>query len=855
MANAPTGVPRAKLFKMISTKGISKRSVTNSDFGTVIDVQNAGFMQMGKALNSIGASVNSIAIMLEGMNTSFRDSVNAQIRSQEKIADAQDDAEKASRVREEKDIRAKRKEAGRQADDLAEAKQENRFAKVAGKVGFAAGLVAGKVANGLMNLLANLGSLFMNLVGFAALDWIAKNPEKVQKITDFIVAAGKFIYNIASWLTGVALDGISEFMENPWSLKGLLGIGKFFLVLGAVFAGPTLAKLGLKLLLKGGFKLIIKPVFQLLKGVGKLLFNMGKVAAKGIFKAGKFLVKNPKVALGLAAVGGIAALGKMAYDANQPNTGVEKGKSQAEETNAFGGMIGDPMSMLAMPDINFEDIEMPEMPDLTAGMDPKVLEELAQKQVAEKLMYSADEIKQQTEEDSQKAAESQKKKGGSFLDALKPIFQPILDLFNGVKDMFMKVVGFFKSELDDTIGFFGELFGTVKEFISPYVDKLKRLGGGLLKTIFRPYITMFTAVQKVLEMFKKKDDEKKNNEMARGGPLPQKAKGGWISGPQSGYPVSLTGRGVDFIGHGTEWVGMKGYASGGSAFVVPFDTPATRANPGLTNQRWGEAMRGGYQLPGFAEGGVFDFAKKMIKIHEGSNIVGGRHKAYLDSAKPPNPTIGYGHLIKPGDGYSMASVISQAEADKLFDKDFKHHLAMAQKIPGYKKAHPQAKAALIDLTFNMGGSFWQDFPKFTAALKAGNYERAGEELKDSAWYSQVGRRAKPIISLIKGKGTGGAGHLRSLKAPANTGTGGDQLSSLQQGQEARIESAAASRGQTTVAQAPTVTQKGQGSSGGQSEGGKPAFVGLPQRAQAAAKYMIPRFGLMNEINTPPTMLT
>ena len=36
------------------------------------------------------------------------------------------------------------------------------------------------------------------------------------------------------------------------------------------------------------------------------------------------------------------------------------------------------------------------------------------------------------------------------------------------------------------------------------------------------------------------------------------AKGGWISGPQSGYPVSLDGNKPDFIGHGTEYVARKG---------------------------------------------------------------------------------------------------------------------------------------------------------------------------------------------------------------------------------------------------------------------------------------------------------
>lgn len=72
------------------------------------------------------------------------------------------------------------------------------------------------------------------------------------------------------------------------------------------------------------------------------------------------------------------------------------------------------------------------------------------------------------------------------------------------------------------------------------------------------------------------------------------AKGGWINGPQSGYPVSLDGKRTSFIGHGKEWVGRK---AGGKAFVVPFDTPATKTSPGLTSKRMGQAKRQGYSLP------------------------------------------------------------------------------------------------------------------------------------------------------------------------------------------------------------------------------------------------------------------
>ena len=70
--------------------------------------------------------------------------------------------------------------------------------------------------------------------------------------------------------------------------------------------------------------------------------------------------------------------------------------------------------------------------------------------------------------------------------------------------------------------------------------------------------------------------------------------GGWINGPMSGYPVSLTGMMTDFIGHGLEWVGQ---ALNGNSFVIPFDTPATRKDKGLTSKRMRQAMAGGYAMP------------------------------------------------------------------------------------------------------------------------------------------------------------------------------------------------------------------------------------------------------------------
>jgi len=163
-----------------------------------------------------------------------------------------------------------------------------------------------------------------------------------------------------------------------------------------------------------------------------------------------------------------------------------------------------------------------------------------------------------------------------------------------------------------------------------------------------------------------------------------------------------------------------------------------------------------------SSGGEINFAKEMIKIHEGSNIVGDVHQAYRDSEGLP--TIGYGHLIIPGDGYDMNSKISQSEADSLFDKDFQKHLEQAKAIPGYNKGNVQQKAALIDLTFNMGGSFYKDFPKFAAAVKSGDFQTAAAEIQDSDYYKQVGRRGPVIRDLLAGKGVS-ASYLKNIKVP------------------------------------------------------------------------------------------
>jgi GH24 family phage-related lysozyme (muramidase) len=161
----------------------------------------------------------------------------------------------------------------------------------------------------------------------------------------------------------------------------------------------------------------------------------------------------------------------------------------------------------------------------------------------------------------------------------------------------------------------------------------------------------------------------------------------------------------------------------------------------------------------------------MVKEHEGLRL-----DAYKDSKG--FLTVGYGHLIDKGSPKDIQKLlegqsITKERAEALFDQDYKEHADAAKKIPGYGKADEKQQAALIDLTFNMGPDWHTEFPKFTAAFKAGNYELAGAELENSKWYGDVARRAPTIVSLIKGKGVPEGSYLGGDKGGGGVpGAGG-----------------------------------------------------------------------------------
>lgn len=201
----------------------------------------------------------------------------------------------------------------------------------------------------------------------------------------------------------------------------------------------------------------------------------------------------------------------------------------------------------------------------------------------------------------------------------------------------------------------------------------------------------------------------------------------------------------------------------------------------------------------------------MIKRHEGV-----RTRPYKDSLGLW--TVGVGHLI--GDGKSLPQEynreFSMNEVDTLFAKDYQEHKAAAQKIPGFDKVGNSAKAALIDLTFNMGPAWYKKWPRFSKALAEGDTQSAAASLEDSKWYTQVGNRAKEIVSLIRSDSPAGKTDIASSanKGVAEGGVGSNKGTDVIKSSES-VEVASA---------APRVTNNniGGGRTMGEKEGTPPS---------------------------------
>lgn len=116
-------------------------------------------------------------------------------------------------------------------------------------------------------------------------------------------------------------------------------------------------------------------------------------------------------------------------------------------------------------------------------------------------------------------------------------------------------------------------------------------------------------------------------------------------------------------------------------------------------------------------------------IRAGSRVVG-------------NPTAGIGRNL-------ASEGLTDAECRYLCANDVaRFAAALDVAYPWWRQLSPSRQRQIIDLTFNMGLHGLAGFPMFLAAMQRGDWAGAVADLKDSAWWGEVGQRGPMIVARI-----------------------------------------------------------------------------------------------------------
>ena len=288
---------KARLYKYVTPPTFSGKGggITVKVGGKTLTQPQVGFVKNIKAINSLGATTNSIAVLVQDMNKSFKGFYAKSLGLQQGLLDSREDALKEEKKLLKKQQREDKKAAGLAQDKKAENKQEGKGKR--SSIGEKSKAIAAKSLGFFAGLASLFGGIFKSMLLYGMMDWLGNpaNIKKVKKLLEAMKSIGQFFINTYGALVKMGLNGLVDFLENPISLGGVFGIIKFITALGLIFAPAAVAKLGLGLffkLAKGGG--LIKGVTSFVTTLFKTTTSLMKglfafVKGRGLWVAGAFL--------------------------------------------------------------------------------------------------------------------------------------------------------------------------------------------------------------------------------------------------------------------------------------------------------------------------------------------------------------------------------------------------------------------------------------------------------------------------------------------------------------------------------------------------------------------------------------
>ena len=138
--------------------------------------------------------------------------------------------------------------------------------------------------------------------------------------------------------------------------------------------------------------------------------------------------------------------------------------------------------------------------------------------------------------------------------------------------------------------------------------------------------------------------------------------------------------------------------------------------------------------------------REQLKIDEGCV-----YKIYTDHLG--YPTFGIGHLIiesDPENGQAVGTPVSNDRVDAAFDGDVEVVLSECKVLyPDFEDLPEEAQQIIANMMFNLGRPRLSKFRGMKAGVDSKDWNLAAEEMVDSRWYAQVGRRAERLVERMR----------------------------------------------------------------------------------------------------------
>lgn len=113
-------------------------------------------------------------------------------------------------------------------------------------------------------------------------------------------------------------------------------------------------------------------------------------------------------------------------------------------------------------------------------------------------------------------------------------------------------------------------------------------------------------------------------------------------------------------------------------------------------------------------------------------------------------TVGIGHNLNANPLSGEVYPMSYDRAMEVLKQDVTRiWLKLLGDLPWVTNLDAVREGVLINMAFNMGAKGEEAFHHMLADIQAGNYEQAALDGAQSAWYNEVGDRAKRLMTQLK----------------------------------------------------------------------------------------------------------